>query len=330
MYKWDSRHTLVTGAGGFIGGHLAVALNRAGARVRALCRYNSRGDRGTLGWFDDADTDAIEVLYGDLRDRESVDAALAGVEVAFHLGAQIAIPYSFVNPRSFFETNVGGSLNLALGARDAGVERIVHVSTSEVYGVAQTFPITPECPLAPRSPYAASKAGADMLMQSYASSFALPVVIARPFNAYGPHQSARAIVPTILSQALNGGRVRLGLLTPRRDLTFVGDTVAGLIAIAGASTEPGSTLHIGSGEDISVGALVELVGELVGRELEVEPDTERVRPPASEVPRLLCDYASTTALTGWAPEVALRTGLSATLDWVQANPDRCAPGRYAT
>ncbi len=199
---WEGRQTLVTGGGGFIGGHLAIALVRAGARVRALCRYNSRGDRGTLDWFPGSEADAIEVRFGDLRDLESVQDAMTGVEVAFHLGAQIAIPYSYVNPRDFFATNVGGSLNVAQAALTAGVARLVHLSTSEVYGATRTLPIDEAHPLDPRSPYAASKVGADALMASWHASFGLPVVIARPFNTYGPHQSARAIVPTIALQAL--------------------------------------------------------------------------------------------------------------------------------
>jgi NAD dependent epimerase/dehydratase len=328
--SWEGRPTLVTGAGGFIGGHLAVALNRAGAKVRALCRYNSRGDRGTLAWFDPSDTDAIEVIHGDLRDAESVQQAMEGIEVAFHLGAQIAIPYSFVNPRDFFETNVGGSLNVALAALSSEVSRVVHVSTSEVYGDARSWPITEDHPLAPRSPYAASKAGADMLMASFHASRALPVVIARPFNTYGPHQSARAIIPAIATQALRGSRVRLGLLHPRRDLTFVADTTAGLIALAQAPGVLGETLQLGSGRDVSIGELAELIAELIGRELEIELDPQRVRPGTSEVPRLLCDHTRITDSTGWQPSTGLRSGLAQTIAWVQANQHRYRAHEYAT
>jgi NAD dependent epimerase/dehydratase len=327
---WQGRRALVTGGGGFIGGHLAVALSRAGARVRALCRYNSRGDRGTLDWFPPADTEAIEVFHGDLRDPESVQRAMVDIEVAFHLGAQIAIPYSFENPRDFVETNVVGTLNVAQAALTAGVGRVVHVSTSEVYGDAQTLPITDRHPLAPRSPYAASKVGADMVMLSFHHAFELPTVIARPFNTYGPHQSARAIVPTIATQALHGPRVRLGRLEPRRDLTFVADTVAGLMAIAATPGSLGATLQLGSASDVSVGELVVLIGELVGHDLEVELDPARVRPGASEVPRLLCDHALTTSLTGWMPRVDLRTGLAETLGWLEANQRRFRHDEYVT
>lgn len=328
MSAWTGRQTLVTGGGGFIGGHLAVALNRAGARVRVLHRYTSRSGRGTLDWFPGADADGIEVQLGDLRDIESVAQAMSGVEVVFHLGAQIAIPYSFVNPRDYVETNVGGTLNVAQAARGAGVQRVLHVSTSEVYGNAEELPITTRHPLSPRSPYAASKASADMLMLSYHRSFDLPVAVARCFNVYGPHQSARAIVPTIAAQALTTHRIRLGLLHPRRDLTFVQDTVAGMMAIAGSPDTVGEVWQLGTGTDVSVGELVAQIGELTGAQLEVVHDTQRVRPGTSEVDRLLCDPSSTTAATGWRPATDLRTGLARTVEWVAANLPRFDTDRY--
>jgi nucleoside-diphosphate-sugar epimerase len=328
--SWEGRRTLVTGGGGFIGGHLAVALARAGAEVRALCKYNSRGGRGTLDWFSPADTEAIEVLPGDLRDAESVATAARGVEAIFHLGAQIAIPYSYANPRDFFETNVLGALNLAQAALAADARRVVHVSTSEVYGAVSTWPITEQHALGPRSPYAASKVGADALMESFHAAHGLPVVTARPFNTYGPHQSARAIIPTIVTQALSGTPLRLGSLEPRRDLTFVSDTVAGLIAIAGADGVLGTTLQLGSGSDASVGELAALVGELLGVELTIEVDPARVRPAGSEVQRLLCDHALATRLTGWEPAVELRDGLEQTIAWLRENRHRYRPGEYST
>jgi NAD dependent epimerase/dehydratase len=327
--SWEGRQTLVTGAGGFIGGHLTVALNRAGARVRALCRYNSRGDRGTLDWFDREHVEGVEVVHGDLRDQESVAQAMSGVETVFHLGAQIAIPYSFINPRDFVETNVGGTLNVAQAAVATGVTAVLQVSTSEVYGDTQQWPITEHHPLAPRSPYAASKVGADKLMESYHHAFGLPVTIARPFNTFGPHQSARAIVPTIAAQALKGPRIRLGSLAPRRDLTFVSDTASGLMSIAACDAAVGRTLQLGSGGDVSVGELAVIIGELMGRELEIELDPQRVRPAASELPRLVADFATTTELTGWTPQVDLRAGLARTLEWVQENQDRYRAHEYA-
>jgi dTDP-glucose 4,6-dehydratase len=326
---WEGRRVLVTGAGGFIGGHLAVALLRSGARVRAFCRYNSRRERGTLDWFSPADTTGIEVVFGDLRDVESVQEAAAEIDFAFHLGAQIAIPYSFVNPRDFVETNVVGTLNLAQAALAAKLQRVVHVSTSEVYGQAESVPITERHPLAPRSPYAASKAAADLLMTSFHHAHELPVVIARPFNAYGPHQSARAIVPTIATQALQGGSVRLGSLEPRRDLTFVSDTVEGLLAVGSADGAVGRTLHVGSGSDVTIGELVRLIGELVGRELRVEHDSQRVRPADSEIGQLLCDCAETERITGWTAHVDLRDGLGQTLVWLEQNSHRYRPQEYA-
>jgi NAD dependent epimerase/dehydratase len=327
---WQGRRVLVTGGGGFIGGHLAVALVAAGASVRALCRYNSRGDRGTLDWFDPGRTAEIEVVFGDLRDPESAQQAMAGIEIAFHLGAQIAIPYSYVNPRDFVMTNVVGTLNVAQAALQADVQRLVQMSTSEVYGEPRTWPITPDHPVSPRSPYAASKAGADLLVQSLHASFDLPVVIARAFNTYGPHQSARAIVPTIATQAVQGDRIKLGALDPRRDLTFVTDTVSGLMAIAAAPDVVHETLQLGSGHDVSIAELVTLIGELTGRELQVELDPQRVRPPDSEVSRLLCDYGATRSLTGWAPSVDLRDGLARTLESIRRDQHRYRAGEYAT
>jgi nucleoside-diphosphate-sugar epimerase len=330
VLSWQGRRTVVTGAGGFIGGHLTVALNSAGARVRAFCRYNSRGDRGALDWFGPGDTDGVEVLHGDLRDPESVRGALDGADTVFHLGAQIAIPYSLHNPRDFIETNIGGSLNVAEAALATGVRRVVHVSTSEVYGTACTFPITLEHPLAPRSPYAASKAGADMLMISLQRSRGLPVVIARPFNTYGPHQSARAVIPALVIQALQGETVKLGRLTPRRDFTYVTDTVAGLIAIGAVPAAEGETVQLGSESDIAISELVELVSELIGRPLIVESEAGRVRPDDSEIDRLLCDAQRMKSITGWKPQVALRTGLSETIGWLERNQSRYRADEYAT
>ena len=276
---------LVTGAGGFIGGHLVERLVRDGARVRAMCRYNSRNDRGTLDWLEPEVVADVEVVPGELRDVESVAAAVEGTEVVLHLGAQIAIPYSYVNPRDFVEVNVLGTLNVAQAALRHGVQRVVHTSTSEVYGTAQTVPITEAHPLEPQSPYAASKVAADKLMDSFHRSFDLPVTVLRPFNTYGPRQSARAIIPTIVGQALEGSTLRLGSLHPRRDLTYVEDTAAGFVAAASSDAAIGRTIHLGTDRDVSVGELVELVGELLGRELVVQTDPTRVRPPNSEVQR---------------------------------------------
>ena len=319
---------LVTGAGGFIGAHLASKLVSSGARVRGLVRYNSRNERGALDWLEPDVASEIEVVSGELRDVESVARAVHGAEVVFHLGAQIAIPYSYVNPRDFLEVNALGSLNVAQAALSAGVERVVHTSTSEVYGSAQTVPITEDHPLEPQSPYAASKVAADKLMDAFHRSFDLPVTIVRPFNTYGPFQSARAIIPTVVSQALAGGPVRLGSLHPRRDLTFVEDTAAGFIAAARASGVVGRTMQLGTGHDVSVGDLVEQVGELTGTPLVVEQEAERVRPEKSEVERLVSSPEIARELTGWEPTVPLREGLARTIEWIERNLDRYRVDQY--
>jgi dTDP-glucose 4,6-dehydratase len=322
------RTVLVTGAAGFIGGHLVAELVRRGARVRAFVHYRSGEDRGTLDELEPEVAGELEVVPGDLRDAESVAQATAGAEIVFHLGALIAIPYSYVNPRGYVETNVVGTLNVANAALAAGVERVVHTSTSEVYGTARTVPITETHPLEPQSPYAASKLGADKLMDSFHRSYGLPVTVLRPFNTYGPRQSRRAIVPTIITQALAGDRLRLGALEPRRDLTYVGDTVEGFIAAACADAAIGRTVQLGTGRDVSVGELVEVVGALLGRELEVELDPQRLRPPASEVMRLISSPALALELLGWAPRTSLEDGLRETIAYLERRPLHARPQEY--
>lgn len=329
MPSLDGRAVLVTGAGGFIGSHVVCALVRDGARVRALVRYNSRNERGTLDWLEPELVAEVEVVLGELRDVESVGAAVEGMEVVLHLGAQIAIPYSYVNPRDFFEVNVLGTLNVAQASLSHGVQRVVHTSTSEVYGSARTAPITEAHPLEPQSPYAASKLAADKLMDSWHRSYGLPVTVLRPFNTYGPRQSARAIIPTIISQALAGSTLRLGSLHPRRDLTYVEDTAAGFLAAATMPDAVGRTVQLGTNHDVSVGDLVNLVGEIVDRELAVETDPARVRPPGSEVERLISSPALAEELLGWRPEVDLAEGLARTVDWIRSNQERFRVGHYA-
>ena len=324
----QGRSVLVTGAGGFIGGHLVERLVRDGARVRALVRYNSRNERGTLDWMAPEAVRDVEVVLGDLRDVESVDQTIAGTEVVFNLAAQIAIPYSFVNPRDFFETNVLGTLNVATRALAHGVERVVHTSTSEVYGTAREIPITEDHPIEPQSPYAASKVGADKLMDSYHRSFALPVTILRPFNTYGPHQSARAVIPTIVSQALEGDTLRLGSLDPRRDLTFVADTVDGFVRAAGSPDAVGRTVQLGTGHDVSVADVVQTVGEILGKELNVTHDPERIRPEASEVMRLISSPRLAGELLGWTPQVDLAEGLRRTVEWIERSRERFRTEHY--
>jgi NAD dependent epimerase/dehydratase len=325
---YGDQRVLVTGAGGFIGGHLTAELVRRGARVRALVRYNSRDERGTLDWLGDDLTRDVETVLGDLRDIESVTQAARGMDLVFHLGAQIAIPYSYVNPRDFFETNVLGTLNIAQAALETDVRRVVHTSTSEVYGSARTVPITEAHPLEPQSPYAASKLAADKLMDAWHRSFELPVTIVRPFNSYGPHQSARAVIPTIISQALDGGTVRLGSLHPRRDMTYVSDTVDGFLAAGSAPATLGRTVQLGTGVDASVGDIVSLVSSILGTDLHVEADATRIRPPASEVQRLISRPDLARELAGWSAQVPLREGLERTIEWVDRNRGRYRVDHY--
>ena len=319
---------LVTGGGGFIGGHLSTELARRGCKVRALLRYTSRADRGTLDWFEDDAAKEVETQFGDLRDVESVMKAAEGVDVVFHLGAQIAIPYSYVNPRDYVKTNVEGTLNVCQAVLQHGVGRMVHTSTSECYGSAQTVPITEDHPLVGQSPYSASKIGADVLVDSFFRSFSLPATTVRPFNTYGPHQSTRAVIPTIITQALVSDTLKLGSLDPRRDLTYVSDTVEGFIAAASTPGLEGVTFQLGTGYDVSIGDLVDMVGEVLGKDLEVELDEQRVRPALSEVERLISSPERAKELTGWEPEVDLREGLSRTIDWLRVHAARVAREGY--
>jgi NAD dependent epimerase/dehydratase len=328
MPSLRGKAVLVTGAGGFIGGHLVERLLCESARVRAFVHYNSRGDRGTLDWLKPEGVADVELVLGELRDVESVTAAVDGVDIVLHLGAHVGIPYSYANPRDFFEVNVLGTLNVAQAALRHGVELVVHASTSEVYGSARTIPITERHPLEPQSPYAASKVAADKVMDAWYRSYDLPVTVVRPFNTYGPRQSARAIIPTIISQALAGPLVRLGSLHPRRDLTYVGDTVAACVAAAQRPTLAGRTIHLGTGHDVPVGALVDLVAELLGRELEVENDPARMRAERSEVDRLVSSPELARELLGWEPEVDLRDGLAMTIDWMKRNTARYRADHY--
>jgi len=318
----------VTGAGGFIGSHLCDALVRAGNEVRAMVEYDSDG---SVGWLADSPETlaAVEVQAGDVRDPEACRRLAEGADVVFHLAALIAIPYSYGNPTAVFGVNLDGTLNLALACRDAGVGRLVHTSTSEVYGTAQQVPITEDHPIHAQSPYAASKAAADQLVMSFRDSYEMPATIVRPFNTYGPRQSMRAVLPTIVVQALAGGPVRLGSLDPRRDMTFVGDTVAGFIAAAASPEAEGLTLQLGTGTDHSVGEMVAAVGRAVGRELEVVTDPDRIRPAASEVMRLISDPSRMRAATGWRAETTLDEGIARMTEWVGANLDRFRPDEYA-
>jgi NAD dependent epimerase/dehydratase len=315
--KWEGRKVLVTGAGGFIGSHLVETLARRGAKVRALVRYNSRG---TFGWLQDIASNlsgTINIVQGDLRDADAVLRAVEGCEVVFHLGAMISIPYSYVNPTEVVVVNVNGTLNVLNACRQAGIVRLVHTSTSEIYGSAQYVPIDEKHPVHGQSPYSASKIAADKLAESYHRAFDLPVVTVRPFNTYGPRQSARALIPTVMVQLLSGSKIKLGLLTPTRDFTFVTDTVEGMIRAAECSEAAGREINLGSGREISVGDLVSLIVHISGKHIEVEQQPERVRPPKSEVDRLLSNNSQARELLGWQPRVGFEDGMRETYNWLR-------------
>ena len=320
---------LVTGAGGFIGSHLTEALVQRGRHVRAFVRYTSRGDLGLLADLPPHVLKRVEVVAGDLRDQAAVREACRGVAQVFHLGALIAIPYSYLHPAEVVQTNVMGTLNVLLSARDEGVERVIHTSSSEVYGTARAPAISEDHPLHGQSPYSASKIAADKLVESFCCAYGLPVVTVRPFNTYGPRQSARAVIPTIITQALTQSQVRLGNLDTRRDLTYVSDTVEGLLRAAEAGGVIGETLNLGTNQEITIGELAALVISLIGRPAEIVTDPQRLRPERSEVLRLRSDNRRAMELLDWQPRVPLKVGLQWTIDWVAAHLDRFQVGKYA-
>lgn len=325
--NWTGKKVLVTGAGGFIGSHLAERLLELGADVRSLVHYNALG---SWGWLDTSPhRERLDVVAGDLMDRDIVGSAVRGCDTVFHLAALIAIPYSYHAPASYVRTNVEGTLNVLQACRDASVERVVHTSTSEVYGTARRVPIDEEHPLQGQSPYSASKIGADKIAESFHLSFGLPVVTVRPFNTFGPRQSARAVIPTIITQCLTGNIVRLGSLHPTRDLNYVSSTVEGFVAAAASPAAVGHTINLGSGREISIGDLARLIVSLTGSKAEVHADETRVRPGNSEVERLLADNGLAARLLGWKPEVTLEDGLRKTVDWMREHLHRYRAGVYA-
>lgn len=311
---------LVTGAGGFIGSHLVQKLSASGHVVKAFVHYNSRN---SWGWLDASKCkDNIEVITGDIRDADILRNAMRGIDTVFHLAALIGIPYSYHSPEAYLETNVKGTLNVLQSARDFGVKKIIHTSTSEVYGSAQFVPITEAHPINPQSPYAASKASADFLALSFYRSFDLPVVIVRPFNTYGPRQSARAIIPTIITQILSGiNKIKLGVLTPTRDLTYVDDTVAGFICAAECLKSAGEIINLGNNSEILIGDLARLISQCCDRDIKIESDQERKRPSKSEVERLWADNAKAKRILNWTPKYSLEKGLKKTIEWFKKNND---------
>jgi NAD dependent epimerase/dehydratase len=309
-----ARTALITGADGFIGSHLTEHLVENGYAVRALVQYNSFG---TWGWLEDSPVKTeLDIWMGDVRDPHFCQKLVAGTDLVFHLAALIAIPYSYVAPQSYVDTNVNGTLNICQAALDKGVDRVIHTSTSEVYGTARYVPINEDHPLQPQSPYSASKIGADAIAMSYSNSFDLPLTIARPFNTYGPRQSARAVIPTIITQIANGETsLQLGDLRPTRDFNFVADTAEGFRALAECEKAAGQTINIGSGYEISIGDTANLIAGLMNREVEYVQDEERLRPDNSEVFRLHCDNSQLRALTGFAPRHSIEAGLEKTIEW---------------
>ncbi len=326
MHPMMGKRVLVTGAGGFIGSHLCERLVQEGAQVRAMVHYNALG---AWGWLDhSAHKEALEVVAGDVVDRDCVRAAVKNVEVVFHLAALIAIPYSYQAPFAYARTNIEGTMNILAAAQEAGCARVVHTSTSEVYGSARSVPIDEEHPLQAQSPYAASKIGADKMAEAFHLSFGVPVVTVRPFNTFGPRQSARAVLPAIVAQALVGERIKLGSLRPTRDLNFVANTVDGFIAASSSAAAVGETINLGSGREISIGDLLRLVGRILGKELVAEEEQVRLRPDKSEVARLLASNEKAKRLLGWAPAIGLEEGLQRTVAWLRANAGLYRPDRY--
>lgn len=321
----------VTGADGFIGSHLVERLVATGAEVRAMVYYNSWNARGWLADVDPAVLRSVEMFPGDVRDAERVAEGVAGCAYVFHLASLIGIPYSYVAPRSYVDTNVTGTLNVLEACRRSDtLVRLIHTSTSETYGSARTVPIEESHPLVGQSPYSATKIAADKLVESFFLSFGLPAVTARPFNTFGPRQTARAVIPTIASQLLSGAtELRLGALTPTRDFNFVTDTADGFLALAGCAAAEGQVVNIGTGEEWSIEQTARMLMEVCGREVPIVSEESRVRPENSEVNRLIAGNARIRDLTGWAPQVSFHDGLARTAEWIGRNLHHFSPDRYA-
>lgn len=326
--NFEDKRVLVTGAGGFIGSHLVDELVGRGAIVTALVHYNSRNDWGLLEDRYGGENPPVRILMGDVVDPYNVRNAVKDQEIVFHLAALIGIPYSYLAPESYVRTNTMGTLNVLQAAMEEGVERIVHTSTSEVYGTARYTPIDEKHPLQGQSPYSASKIGADKIAESYYCSFGLPVATLRPFNTYGPWQSTRAIIPTIITQALGGDQVKIGSLDPVRDLTFVKDTVRAFLMIASTGRAIGKTIHIGNGRGVTIGELANLILQGIDPSIPIVSEPGRMRPGQSEVMKLICDNTLAKEVLGWSPTVTLEEGLALTISWMRDNLDRYKSGIY--
>jgi NAD dependent epimerase/dehydratase len=325
--SWSGKKVLVTGAGGFIGSHLTERLVELGADVSALVRYTSTG---TWGWLDRSPLkDQINVVAGDVRDQDGVLKTMQGIDIVFHLAALIGIPYSYHAPLSYVRTNIEGTVNVLQSAMRCNVSRVIQTSTSEVYGSALSVPISEDHALQGQSPYSATKIGADKIAESFYKSFELPVVIVRPFNTFGPRQSARAVIPTIVTQALKESAITLGNLEPTRDLNYVADTVEGFINAASASGALGEVINLGTGREVSIGKLAEMILDLMGKRLPVRNAEERVRPKGSEVDRLCADNSKAKKLLGWEPKYSLEEGLELTIEWLRENNEQYRSNVYA-
>jgi NAD dependent epimerase/dehydratase len=324
----DGRKILVTGAAGFIGSHLTETLLRAGARVTAMVRYNSGSSLGNLTFVPEELRGDLTISAGNVEDEDFVFRAMEGQEIVLHLAALIAIPYSYKAPRSYLRTNIEGTLNVLEAARRLGTRRVVHTSTSEVYGTALREPIDEDHPLQAQSPYSASKMSADKIADSYFRSFDTPVVVLRPFNTFGPRQSARAFIPTIISQALARDAIHLGALTPRRDMTYVADTVEGFVRAATVPGIDGQTINLGTGTNLSIGDFAKRILKLMGVDKPIVHDAARDRPAKSEVSNLVSDNSKAERLLGWRPMTALDDGLRAAISFVSANPGLYSPDCY--
>jgi NAD dependent epimerase/dehydratase len=321
------KKVLVTGAAGFIGSHLTELLVSSGLDVRVFVRYNSKNN---WGWLEGSDVlKHIEIITGDIRDYDSVLKAVNGCESVYHLAALIGIPYSYISPKAYIDTNIIGTYNILQSSKEIGVNKVIVTSTSETYGTAQYVPIDEIHPLCGQSPYSASKIGADHLSISYYKSFQLPVKIVRAFNTYGPRQSARAIIPTIIAQILSGKtKIKIGNVLPTRDLTFVKDTVSGFLAIANSDDLYGEVTNIGMNKEISISDLADMIIQLIGVETEIISDSSRIRPENSEVERLWCENSKILTKTNWKPQYSLEKGLIETIEWISQNKNHYKPDLY--
>lgn len=323
----QDKKVLVTGAGGFIGSHLTECLVELGAEVTAFIHYNSRNN---WGWLEESKyLKDIHIITGDIRDFDSVKKAMKGNNIVFHLAALIGIPYSYESPLAYIKTNIEGTYNILQSGRELNIEKIIHTSTSEIYGTAQYIPINESHPINPQSPYAATKVSADLLALTFHRSFGTPIAIVRPFNTFGPRQSARAIIPTIITQLLNNKeKIKLGSLSPTRDLTYVKDTVSGFIKAAEQECSIGEVINIGSNFELSIGDLAKLIAKIMNKGINIETQEERIRPEKSEVERLLADTSKAKELLNWQPTYSLEDGLKETIDWLTTHIDLYKSGIY--